>query len=99
MTNRCERQGCMDKMTVAFYGSVLDQTGDTSSFTPQNSPTIQALIEELGSHFGQVFKDFLLAEGTCFFLVNGRGIMTTGGLHTQLLPGDRIEILPFIEAG
>jgi len=57
------------------------------------------LIDELGSCFGPRFQAFLLGDETCLFLVNGKGILSTGGLDTGLVPGDKIEILPFIEAG
>ena len=86
-------------MTVIFYGNIITQAKGAASFAPQHSLCIRALIDELGGHFGEAFRAFLLAEGTCFFLVNGRAIMSTGGLDTRLSPGDRVEILPFIEAG
>ena len=43
--------------------------------------------------------NIVLGEETCFFLVNGKGIMMTGGLDTKLCPGDKIEVLPFADAG
>ena len=86
-------------MTVQFYGNVIDQAKGAESFTPQNSETLRMLVAELSNTFGPAFRDFLLSEETCFFLINGKGIMTTGGLDTKLHPGDKIEILPFVEAG
>ena len=86
-------------MTVRFYGCVIDQAKGETVFLPRNSETIGRLVTELGGQFGTGFQDFLLDGERCFFLVNGKGIMTTGGLDTRLVPGDTIEILPFVEAG
>ena len=86
-------------MIVLFYGSVLEFTGGKKSYEPKNSPNVHMLIDELGCHFGMNFKDFLTSGENCFFLVNSRSIATTGGLATKLHPGDKIEVLPLIEAG
>jgi molybdopterin converting factor small subunit len=60
---------------------------------------LHALINLLGERFGAQFKEFLLGDDTCFFLVNGSGIMTTGGLNTPLHAGDKVDILPFVPGG
>ena len=86
-------------MTVLFYGSVIDQAKGVRSFQPQESTSVRTLIDELGAQFGQSFKAFLLGDETCLFLVNGSGLMATGGLDTPLCAEDKVEILPFVEAG
>ncbi|MCL2856269.1 MAG: MoaD/ThiS family protein [Oscillospiraceae bacterium] len=86
-------------MTVLFYGSVIDHAGEQQSFRLQGSETVRDLIDALGHHFGQKFKAFLLGDETCLFLINGKGIMTARGLDTKLEPEDKVEILPFIDAG
>ena len=86
-------------MIVLFYGGVLEHTGGKKSFEPKGSRNISTLIDELSCHFGDSFKDFLLGGGNCFFLINGKIAATTGGLASTLQPGDKIEVLPFIEAG
>ena len=86
-------------MTVVFYGNVIDHAGGEASFQSRGSESIRTLINELGDHFGQSFKAFLLGDETCLILVNGKGITTTGGLDTPLSPADQVELLPFIEAG
>jgi molybdopterin converting factor small subunit len=86
-------------LTVRFYGCVVGQASGSTSYEPKNSSDIRQLIDELGDLYGKGFKDYLLGEGTCLFLVNGSGILLTGGLSTKLNQGDRIEILPFIQAG
>jgi molybdopterin converting factor small subunit len=78
---------------------VLDFTGGESSFEAKSSPSIRALVDELSGHFGESFSAMLLGGETCFFLVNGKGIMTSGGLETKLRPDDKIDILPLIVAG
>lgn len=86
-------------MEVVFYGGVLDHTGGKKSCEIDDSPTLRELIDKLGGLFGGQFREFLLGDETCFFLINGKGIMMTGGLNTKLHSKDRIEVLPFAEAG
>ena len=61
--------------------------------------SVRDLIGKLGDHFGERFKEFLFGNETCFFLINGKGIMMTGGLDTKLHPGDKIEVVPFAQGG
>ncbi|MCL2180695.1 MAG: MoaD/ThiS family protein [Treponema sp.] len=86
-------------MKINFYADLLKHTNNEKSFEAKYSSSIRELIDELGSHYGTQFKDFLLGEENCFFLVNGTGLMMTGGLDTKLKPDDKIEMLPFAEAG
>ena len=86
-------------MIVLFYGGVLEYTGGAGSYEPKNSPDIRSLIDELGCHFGNRFKSFLQSGENCLLLLNGKGLMASGGTDTLLKPGDKIEVLPFIEAG
>jgi len=89
-------------MKIIFYGSVLEYTNNEKSFETSdnaNIATVRELINELCLHYGERLKEFLLGEDTCFFLVNGAGLMMTGGLNTKLQPGDKIEVLPFADAG
>jgi len=86
-------------MTVSFYLSVCEFT-DCSHVELEGAPeTLQKMIDELGKRFGEEFHQYLLADDTCFYLVNGKSILHTGGLSTKLQPGDKIEILPVVEAG
>jgi len=86
-------------MKVLFYGNVLEHTKNEKSYDADDCSNVRELINELGGHYGNSFKDFLSGEDTCLFLVNGKGIMMTGGLNTKLLSDDKIEVLPFTEAG
>jgi molybdopterin converting factor small subunit len=86
-------------MNVCFFGSVLDYTNIEKSCTVKNCSSIRELVDELGCQYGEQFKDFLLGDETCFFLVNGKGLMLTGGLDTKIKPCDKIEVLPFTDAG
>ena len=86
-------------MDVLFYGNILEHTNGDKLFKAGSSLNIHELISELGRQYGEQFKDFLLGVETCFFLINGSGIMMTGGLDTELGPNDKIEVLPFAEAG
>ncbi len=86
-------------MTVMFFGNVQDHTAGEKSIDCDGAPCVRALIDWLGERFGEGFKEFLLGDDTCFFLVNGSGILTSGGLDTQLREGDTVEVLPFVEGG
>ena len=86
-------------MTVMFYGSVLDQTRGNKSLELENTKTVSALIDVLGGLYGKNFKEYLLGDDTCFFLVNGKALLATGGLNTPLSQDAKIEILPVAEAG
>lgn len=86
-------------MTVQFFGSVLEHVSELKSVEITGATDIRALIDRLGERFGAGFRDFLLADESCLFLVNGGGILSTGGLSTPLNPGDTIEILPFVDGG
>lgn len=86
-------------MTVTFYGGVLAHTDEEKSFSLIECTDVHGAIDELGRRFGEKFRKFLLDGENCFFLINGRGLAATGGLATILSPGDKIEVLPFIDAG
>jgi len=86
-------------MTVIFHGSVQEHTSGVELFQVDNAANVRALIFLLGERFGEEFKDYLLGDDTCFFLVNGTGIMTTGGLQTPLHEGDTVEVLPLVGGG
>ncbi|MCL2410148.1 MAG: MoaD/ThiS family protein [Treponema sp.] len=86
-------------MEVNFYGKILEFTNGEKSHELNDCSNIQELIEKLASFYGEKFKQFLIGENTCFFLVNGKGIMMTGGLETKLTSGDKVEVLPFADAG
>jgi len=86
-------------MKVSFYGSVLEYTNNEKTYEAGCCTNVNDLIDKLGLFYGEHFKNFIMGDETCFFLVNGKGIMLTGGLETKLNPDDRIELLPFTEAG
>ena len=85
-------------ITVSFFESIKKRTGISQIEMPVVI-NLEALISQLGSKFGEEFHEFLIGEDTCFFLVNGKAILGTGGLGTPLKDGDRVEVLPVIEAG
>ena len=86
-------------MTVIFYGNITELTNGNKSCVPGDCADLRSLIDKLGADYGGSFKDFLLGDETCLFLINGTGAMTTGGLDSPLKQGDKIEILPFVDAG
>ena len=86
-------------MMVWFYLSVCEFTGCSHLELTGQPETLQEMIDELGKRFGEEFYQYLLAEDTCFYLVNGKATLHTGGLLTRLQPGDKVEILPVVEAG
>ena len=86
-------------MTVVFYGGVREYTSGEKSFEAEETQCVRTLIDLLAERFGEQFKEFLLGDETCVFLVNGNGVVTTGGLDTLLSPADKVEILPFVDGG
>jgi len=86
-------------MTVTFFGRVTQYTNGEKSYSPDNHQTLQGLISELGEHYGEEFLSFVHGDEKCIILVNSKGITLSGGLDTALKPDDKIEILPFVDAG
>ena len=88
-------------MTVCFYSKVREYTNRENTYSPTTTEhsTLRELLDELSTHYGKRFKSFISRSDTCLLLVNGKGITLSGGLETPIKAGDKIEILPFIEAG
>ena len=86
-------------MTVLFHGSVQEYTFGEASLEVEGAQCVRTLICLLGERFGECFEKFLLGDDTCFFLVNGNGIVATGGLGTPLRFDDTVEVLPLVEGG
>ena len=100
-------------MIVTFYGRITEYTNGEKTFKPGGSSvpegepgsvpgscrTLRGLLDELGNFYGEGFKDFLNGNETCLILLNGNGVALTGGLDSPLYPGDKIDILPFVDAG
>jgi len=86
-------------VTIIFYGSVQEYTFKEKSLAISYTQSIRTLIDLLGKRFGARFREFLLGDNNCFFLINGKGIMTIGGLDAPLHEEDTVEILPFVDAG
>ena len=86
-------------MTVIFYGKIIEYTNGVKTYDPGDCSTLRNLIDKLGDDFGEPFKEHLLGDETCIILINAAGVMSTGGLDSPLKKGDKIEILPFVDAG
>ncbi len=86
-------------MKVQFYGAVLDRAQGEKAIDVPDAASLSQLIDRLGARYGEPFKAFLMGEETCFFLVNGSGILATGGLDTPLRAGDTVDVLPFVDGG
>jgi len=87
-------------MIVTFHGKITEYTNGDKTFMPvTDCSTLRALLEELSGYYGESFRLFVNGNESCLFLVNGRGIALSGGLDSPLAPGDKIDILPFVEAG
>ena len=86
-------------MKVLFYGNLLEYTNSEKVYEVYDCSSVRELICKLGAHFGEKLKVFLQGDDNCLFLVNGKGLMMTGGIDTKLVQGDKIEVLPFADAG
>jgi len=86
-------------MEVTFYGSITRHTNGDKIFTPKSHSTLRELLAELGEVYGESFGALLQGSETCLILLNGKGIAYSGGLDSPVSVGDKVEILPFVEAG
>jgi len=86
-------------MKVLFYSNLLEYTSGEKSYEIEGCARVRELIGAVSDHYGEKLKEFLLRDDTCLLLVNGKGIMMTGGLDTKLSENDTIEILTLAEAG
>jgi len=86
-------------MIVSFYGEITRYTNGEKSYTPKAHSTLRGLLEELGDAYGTQFTSFVNGNDSCIILINGKGIMLSGGLDSALNIGDKIKILPFVDAG
>ena len=90
-------------MTVTFYGRVTEYTNGEKSFTPApgscSFATLRGLFDVLCSHYGEGFESFINGSETCLILINGSGTAYSGGMDSPLGSGDKVEILPFVDAG
>ena len=87
-------------MTVTFYGRITEYTNGEKTFVPSvPHGALSGLLDELGRHYGEAFESFIHGNETCLLLVNGNGVMLSGGLDSPLKPDDKIDILPFVDAG
>ena len=91
-------KGIKNMVEVFFYESVQDHSS-CENIELEVADTLSDLIDELGKKLGDGFKEYLLADDNCFFLINGKSILRTGGLNTKLNPNDKVEVLPLVEAG
>jgi len=91
-------------MTVTFYGRITEYTDGEKTFSPE-VPTMEKcnslrdLLDELYQRYGESFKSFINGNETCLILLNSNGIAFSGGLDSPLKQGDKIDILPFVDAG
>lgn len=91
-------------MEVQLFASMIDAAG-ASSLQIDGPATVYALVEQLCALHGEKMARLLLNEQgeplheDLFVLVNGRHIRQLQGLQTQLVPTDKVSIIPIIEAG
>ena len=91
-------------MTVTFYGRITEYTDGEKIFTPavptmEKCNSMRELLDELCNRYGEYFRAFINGNETCLILLNGNGIAFSGGLDSPLKQGDKIDILPFVDAG
>jgi len=88
-------------MKVTFYGRISEYTNGDKTFAPGelSPPTLRGLLDELCSFYGERFKSFINGNETCLILLNGNGIAFSGGLDSPIGPDDKVDILPFVDAG
>ena len=85
-------------MKVLFYLSVKEHTG-VESIELSNMSILSDVLVALEEKFGSAFGEYLRADETCFYLVDGKAIIGTGGFNTRLEENSVVEILPVVDAG
>ena len=86
-------------MTISLHGKALELAAADGPIRTEGHETLLDLIRWLGETRGEALSDHLLGEDTCFFLVNGRGVMATGGLSTPLTGDDVVDAIPLVGGG
>lgn len=86
---------------VKFFANFREATGvDQVEVTAAD---VSSLLEELVKLFGERLAAELFSgeklKDTVHILVNGVGIMPTGGLKTRLAEGDVVAIFPPVSGG
>jgi len=93
----------MMKVTVMFFGSLVDAAGSQKNVEVSAS-TVSNALAELCSRFGEKFRTQLFDENgevrrSYNFLVNNRNIRFLKQFDTELRDGDKLTILPVIGGG
>ena len=86
-------------MKITFFGSVQEYAAGDKAFEAEDVRSVRDLVDLLGGHYGESFRRFLLGDNTCIFLLNGKSVVTAGGLDAPLAPGDTVDVLPFVDGG
>jgi len=88
-------------MIVTFYGRITECTNGEKEFIPEPGvfSTLRGLLDELGSRYGEGFESLVNGNDTCLILVNGNGVAYSGGLDSPIGQDDKVDILPFVDAG
>ena len=88
-------------MTITFYGKLTEYTDGDKTLTPLPGvcTTLRELLDFLCKHYGERFEAFIKGSETCLILINGNGITLSGGLDSPLKQGDKVEMMPFVDAG
>jgi len=86
-------------VTVTFYGNITRYTNGDKTFIAKNHSTLRDLLNELSDNYGENLTAFIDSRDSCLILINGKGIMLSGGLDSPLDQNDKIDILPFVDAG
>jgi len=90
-------------MTVTFYGRVTEYTNGEKTFTPApgvfSPTTLRGFLDVLCAHYGERFESFINGNETCLILLNGNGVSYSGGVDSPVSFDDKVDILPFVDAG
>jgi MoaD family protein len=94
----------MVAVTVRTFGHLASVMGSHQVPVDLRGTTVDGLLEELTSRFGDPVSSFLYPQGghlseMLFVLVNGKNIANLDGTATPLKDGDVVSILPITAGG
>lgn len=96
------------QVSVRFFTSlreILGKKEEAVEFSEGEKVTVDNVLEALKQRYGKPFVEYVYDQktgemkGFLQILVNGKSASTLSGLHTELVDGDVLAILPPVGGG
>lgn len=103
MVQPARRLGWDDTMTIKYFATVRDYTGETARRLDGGPACLGDLLDVLCRRYGVLFRRAVLdgerLSPQIIILVNGRNVLHLRGLDTPLADEDEISIFPMVAGG